>query len=164
MRPTVDPTHKVLEEILREMVDADVDVTAREVVRRHPLLKSPSDFTRNTTRMKLISDAQKLQDAARLLRTDVMVQKSATLAEQLSAESARVKELEGQVRSLVASHLACVRVVKEVGGMKGLLHFWKTYGAVAEHLQAVGGLAGPADVTGLEFRNRPPSTRPEKKS
>lgn len=146
MRITVDPSHDALEKVLAELLAEDIDITAREVARRHPSLKNASAFTRNESRLALITKAQDTQSAARAVNSKPLVQKAATLSEQLARKSARVEELEKQVSCLVASHAACVRAVMRHGGIQALQRFWKEYAEVAKELERLGALPRGADV------------------
>lgn len=163
MRVTVDPSHDALEKVLAELLDEDIDITVREVARRHPSLKNASAFTRNESRLAVIKKAQDKQSAARKVHSEPLVQKAATLSEQLASKSARVDELEKQVRCLVASHAACVRAVMRHGGVQALQRFWKEYAEVAAELERLGALPRGADVVPFEVvtnpQNRPRGPR-----
>lgn len=157
MRATVDEAHVDLERVLAELLAADVDITVREVARHHPSLKNASAFTRSEARRVLISKAQATQAAARAVHSGPLVQKAATLAEQLAEKSAKVEELERQVRGLVASHAACVRAVMRCGGMQALQRFWEDYSEVSEELARVGALPAGAQVIQLDPSGGAPS-------
>lgn len=146
MRVTVDASHDELTRVLSELLAADIDITVREVARRHSSLKNASAFTRNKSRLALITKAQDTQSAARAVDSNPLVQKAATLSEQLAAKSARVAELEQQVRCLVASHAACVRAVMRHGGVQALQRFWKDYAELATELERLGALPAGAEV------------------
>ena len=140
MRLTSDATGEELLRVLDELLKLDVDVTAREVSRRHTSLKSPSAFTRNKARVALIEVARRRQLDARNVRRTPIAARVVTLAEQLKSKAGRVAELERQVSSLVASHAACVRAVMQHGGMESLQRFWFEYRAITESLESAGAL------------------------
>lgn len=144
MRETLDATHEELKRVLSELLATDVDITAREVARRHSSLKHASAFTRHKERAALIEQAQRRQADARNVRGAPIAEKAATLAEQLAEKTARVAELERQVSSLVASHAACVRAVMQHGGMQSLQRFWRDYSGIAESLSALGAVPSGA--------------------
>jgi hypothetical protein len=123
MRVTLGETHAELTRVLAELLAADIDITVRDVARYHSSLKNASAFTRSEARIALINDAKRTQVAARAVQTKPLVQKAATLAEQLAEKSARVVELERHVGGLVASHAACVGAVMRHGGMRTLQRF-----------------------------------------
>lgn len=149
MRTTVDKNHEELERVLADLLAADIDITVREVARRHPSLKNASAFTRSEGRIDLIRNAQKTQAAARCVQSNPLVKKAATLSEQLEKKSARVNELERQVRCLVAAHLACVRAVMQHGGMRSLQRYWNDYSEVLEVLKHLEALPTGAQVIQL---------------
>lgn len=64
MRPLVDQDHAELKAILSALLLEDVDVSAREVARRHRSLKNVTAFTRNDARAQLI-------DAARIRQREI---------------------------------------------------------------------------------------------
>jgi hypothetical protein len=150
MRVTLDETHAELNRVLAELLAADIDITVREVARYHSSLKNASAFTRSEARLALINDAKRTQVAARAVQTKPLVQKAATLAEQLAEKSARVVELERQVGCLVASHAACVRAVMRHGGMRALQRFWEDYNEVSLELERLGALPAGAQIIQLE--------------
>ncbi|MDI4635250.1 hypothetical protein J7U46_19460 [Pelomonas sp. V22] len=146
MRLTVDANHEELSRILDELLAVDVDISAREIARRHSVLKNASAFTRHTERAGLIAAAQRRQTDARNVRELPVAKKAATLAEQLAEKSARVEELERQVAGLVASHAACVRAVMQHGGVRALQQFWMEYRGLSDILQELNALPAGAKV------------------
>lgn len=146
MRETLDAEHVELSAILDELLASDVDITAREVARRHSALKNASAFTRHKERAALIDRARTRQNDARSVRHEPMLKKAATLAEQLDEKSATVATLERQVKSLVASHVACVRAVMQHGGMQSLQRFWADYRDIAKTLAELDALPSGAEI------------------
>jgi hypothetical protein len=142
MRRLIDEGGSELRQVLEELLRADVDVTVREIARRHSKLKNPSAFVRNADRMAMIADAQKRQSLA---RGDGHSQPG-SLTRLLEERNARIKVLESQIRALVASHAACVRAVMMHGGTRGLERFWTEYKAIADTVREVGGMPPSADV------------------
>lgn len=149
MRPTVDANHEELNRILEDLIASDIDISSREVARRHSALKNASAFTRHTERARLIEAAQKRQVDARNVSELPATRKAATLAEQLAVKSARVQELERQVAGLVASHTACVRAVMQHGGIRALQQFWTEYRGLADILQELDALPRGAKVISI---------------
>lgn len=148
MKPRLDDRNAELAGILDALVAADITITVREVARHHPSLRNASAFTRNPERMRLIDQAQNRQ---RQLRTTLNphVVRATSLSEQLAQKNDRVKELEGQVRTLIASHAACVQAVMAVGGMNALQRYWKEYKAIGESLRAISAFPDSGDVVQL---------------
>lgn len=146
MRLTLDASHEELNRILNELIASDVDISAREVARRHSTLRNASAFTRHTERAELIEAARRRQADARSVRELPVAKKAASLAEQLEEKSARVEVLERQVAGLVASHAACVRAVMQHGGVRALQQFWTEYRELADLLQDLNALPAGAKV------------------
>jgi hypothetical protein len=155
MRPVKDAEHSDLREVLESLIANDVDVTVREVARRHPTLKNASAFTRSEARVALIEQARQRQQDARKVRAGPEAEKALTLSEALEQRTQRVEQLELQVKQLVASHAACVRAVMMHGGMASLERFWAEYKAIGEGMKALGAVPQPADVVPLARPGRP---------
>lgn len=150
MRPVLDADHAELREVLTSLLAGDVDVTSREVARRHSSLKNASAFTRSPDRLKLIVAAQQRQQDARRLVAEPHEKKTQSLADKLQEKEARVVELERQVEALIASHSACVRAVISHGGMPALRRFWTDYKAIGDALATIGAIPGGAKVIELK--------------
>lgn len=120
-----DEDVSVVRSILEELLSIDQDITAREVARRHPSLKAASSITRDPMRRGLLSEYQQKQKnlrqwAARTQKT------SATSVERILADrDARISQLERQVEVLVASHVAMLRAVGEIGGFGQWARFFE---------------------------------------
>ena len=56
MRLLLDPKNEELADILNTLLTDNIDITAREVARRHSTLKNPSAFTRNEARCRIPDD------------------------------------------------------------------------------------------------------------
>jgi cell division protein ZapA (FtsZ GTPase activity inhibitor) len=153
MKPRADDDNVQLAGILDNLLASDVDITVREVARRHPSLRHASAFTRDTERMELIQRAQARQTHLRTTLNPHVV-RALTLAEKLDVKSEHVMELEGQVRALVASHAACIQAVMVSGGMAALERFWKEYKAIGDSLRTVSAFPDSAEVVTLH-RDKP---------
>lgn len=152
MRPFIDPDHEELEAVLADLIAGDINITAREVARRHPTLKNVSAFTRNSDRAARIEDAQARQNALRAIALGPDRVKVASVTEQLGKKTEEAHALKGQVEALVASHVACIRAVLRHGGMPALERFWADYKAVGEAVRAAGAVPARADVIPLAKR------------
>lgn len=141
MRPLHDSGNTELRRVLEALLADDVEITAREVARRHPTLKNASAFTRTPARRLLIEEARKRQADARNVRLGDAAARSVTLVKQLAEKNRRIDVLEREVAALITSHAACVRAVMQHGGMRALETFWSNYkdisSVVREELNAV---------------------------
>ncbi|MCP3725436.1 hypothetical protein M3I53_20305 [Paraburkholderia sp. CNPSo 3272] len=154
MKPRADDDNTELAGVLDALLASDVDITVREVARRHPSLRNASAFTRDPDRMRLIQHSQARQQH---LRTTLNphAERALTLSEKLDVKSGHATELEAQVRALVTSHAACIQAVMVAGGMAALERFWKEYREVGEKLREVSAYPDAADV--VEFRKGKPA-------
>lgn len=154
MRVLLDPTQQDLNAILRQLMEEDVDITAREVARRHPTIKAVTAFTRNAVRAQVIADAQRRQQEVRAVATNPHRKRAETLGEQLERRGEKLSELEGAVDALVASHVACVRAVMRHGGMPALERFWHDYKEIGEMVASLGGVPESAPVIDLAQKRK----------
>jgi hypothetical protein len=152
MRRLLDNENVELRAVLDTLLTEDVDVTVREVARRHSKLRNASAFTRNADRMAMIEQAKQRQEDARHVKMDPELTRSATLSELLVQRNQEVKRLKAQVSSLVASHAACVRAVMLHGGMSALERFWTDYKSIGEAVRDLEALPSGAEV--IELRRR----------
>ena len=152
MRKLLDETNEGLQAVLEVLIAQDVDITVREVARRHPQLNSASDFTRSTARMKLIEKAQQRQKDARQVKLGPLAKRSSTTSEMLAKRTAEVKALESQVQALVAACAACIRAVSKHGGMPAVERFWIDYKGVADTIREVGAMPSGGQVIDLPSR------------
>lgn len=148
MKPRADHDNTELAGVLDALLASDVDITVREVARRHPSLRNASAFTRNPERMRLIQQSQARQQHLRTaLNPDA--KRARTLSEKLDVKTGQATELEAQVRALVTSHVACIQAVMVAGGMAALERFWREYREVGDRLREVSAYPDAADVVEL---------------
>ena len=138
MRRLADTDNEELQAVLEALIAEDIDVTVREVARRHRTLSHASAFTRNPQRASLIAATQARQADARNVKRGPEVQKATSATEALRRQAKRVRELEGQVRMLAAAMAGCIRAVRAHGGSSALERFWKEYRAVSDAAREAG--------------------------
>lgn len=159
MRPLLDRDHAKLSAVLEQLLAEDVDVTAREVARRHPTLKNVTAFTRNVERAAMIKQAKRRQDEVRAVALAPHRSQVASITSQLERKAAEVVELQAQVSALVTSHVACVRAVLRHGGMPALERFWSDYKSIGDSVRAARAVPASAEVIAMPSRSRPPPRR-----
>lgn len=148
-RKTKDPSHVELKALLSDMLDRDEDITARAVARLHSTVNNASDYTRHVERRALLEEAQAKQQELRKFVGRVKRDGSKAAAEKLQAAEARIRELEADEAARVASHLAMIRAVAELGGTAKLLAFYKSYSDIRDRLSRQGAL--PAALATVEL-------------
>lgn len=154
MRRLQDPDNAGLKKVLEQLLSSNVDVTVREVARRHPELKNASAFTRNEERMALIVAARQQQEHVRSIASGLTSPSTQSAAakhvEGVSAhQTAEAQALQLKLRRMVTAHAALIRAVQLAGGMGALERFWREYKDIADtvmELEAV-----PANAVVLEF-------------
>jgi hypothetical protein len=139
-RKTSDPQHVELKSVLESMLESDHDVTAREVVRRHSSLKNASDVTRHVERRAIFEAYLAKQNELRQFAGRVKQSGPAIAAKKLQATEERIRELERNEESRIASHLAMITAVCELGGTAKLLKFYHQYARIRDSLANQGAL------------------------
>jgi hypothetical protein len=133
-----------MREILESLLVNDEDLTARAVARLHSTIKAASSITRSPPRKKLLAEYQKRQSDYRRWRGRVAKQSGTDIAASLAQKHTRVTELEATVQLLIASHLAMLRAVGELGGFSKWTKFYEQYREVRDKLGKLGALPAPA--------------------
>lgn len=137
---TVVSAHEVMQSILEELLANNIDITAREVARRHPSINAASSITRIPERRKLLEDYQAQQKTFREWSARSNKSSPARLQEQLAKRDMKIKELEQKVMILTASHVAMIKAVGELGGFPKWAAFFEKYKAVRKQLETMGAM------------------------
>lgn len=125
---------------LQEMLDDNETVTARGVVRRMAGVEAASSLTRDPWRSGIVAEFRAEQERVRrqVERTD---KSSPTqVAAALAREKERNAVLERQVAILTASHLALIKAVGELGGLRAWARFFDGYDAAGQELRTLGAM------------------------
>ncbi|MEK7248468.1 MAG: hypothetical protein AAB092_08355, partial [Chloroflexota bacterium] len=146
-RPSVDQDHSELTKVLEALLTEDVTISANAVARRHSTLQSTTAITRSPARMTLLRDFQARQQRARELLEKAGSAATTRMARALAAREAEVATLRRQVTALVEGHVALVRVVAEMGGVRQLTKFYENYREVREQLGELAALPDSPDPT-----------------
>lgn len=149
MRKLLDAGNTDLTAVLERLLLEDVDITAREVARRHPTLRNASAFTRNASRAVLIRGAMQRQADARQVKDGGVASRARTLSDALEEQNGRVVELETRVNALVSAVVLCIRAVRLSGGAASLERLWTTYKEVGDALREEGVVPPSARVLQL---------------
>ena len=135
-RPTVDPEHSRLRQILDTLIEENVAVTASAVIARHEDLNAVSAITRSPERMALVRDYQKRQRTARDWQRKASNTTHQKLINVLAERDLTVEALQQQVTTLVEGHVAMVNVVAEMGGMQKLTEYYSRFRDLRERIKA----------------------------
>lgn len=140
-RKTQDQDNRELDSVLQELLTQNINITAREVARRHSSLSSASTITRHLERRKLLEDYQKRQSEMRTWQDRLGKRSKEQVAGELAAQQARISELDETVRTLVTGHVALIAAVAQVGGMSKLSKFYENFREVRQQLIQVSAIA-----------------------
>ncbi|HEX7643465.1 MAG TPA: hypothetical protein VF472_14760 [Burkholderiaceae bacterium] len=127
--------------ILEKMLAGDEDITARAVARLHPSIKAASSITRSERRSKLLAQYQERQAEYRRWRNRAGKQSSASIAASFEQKEQRINELEANVQILIASHVAMLRAIGELGGFSKWAKFYEQYREVRDDLAKIGAMS-----------------------
>lgn len=116
--------------VLDAMLEGDVDITHRAVVRAVQGLSAPSSITRDNYRRGLVEYYQSIQTERRSWVKRAQKASKATVIAQLAAKDLRIQDLERQNAILTASHKAMILAVGELGGMAAWHRFFESYDQV----------------------------------
>lgn len=150
-RKTKDPAHVELNALLAAMLDRDEDITARALSRLHSCVNNATDYTRHPERRALLEAAQAKQQELRKFVGNVKRTGTKIAAAKLQVGEARIHELEANEAARIASHLAMIRAMAELGGTAKLLTFYKSYAGIRDRLHRQGAL--PVTLTNCEAAN-----------
>jgi hypothetical protein len=139
-RKTKDPTHSELKSVLESMLERDDEITARAVSRLHSTVTNASDITRHVERRAMLEQFQAKQQEIRKFAGKVRHSGTAVAAKQLQAVDERIRELESNEAARIASHLAMINAVCELGGTAKLQKFYKQFAQIRDQLSRQGAL------------------------
>lgn len=139
-RKTHDPQHEELKAVLDGLLERNEDVTARAVARLHSCVKNASGIVRHSERQQILKQYQARQNELRKVASKLHRSGTAAAAVKLQASSERVRELEENEAARIASHLAMIHAVAEMGGTAKLQQFYKRFSNVRDALVREGSL------------------------
>ena len=151
-RNIIDPLHTELTSVLNGMLDRNKDITARSVTRIHATLKNASDITRHPDRRAILEKFQTKQLELRKFAGKVKHSGTTIAAKRLQASDERVLELEANEAARVASHLAMISAMCELGGTAKLVRFYKKYAHIRDQLAKQGALPPDFGENTVPFR------------
>lgn len=134
VRKTIDPEHEELRALLEGLLGRNEDISARAVARLHSLVKDASGITRHPERRKLLETYQQRQQEFRTALGSIRRSGTAAVAAQLEAANTRIRELEDGQAARIASHVAMIHAVAEIGGAAKLHEFYKRFAPIRDRL------------------------------
>ena len=139
-RKTKDPLHTELSTVLEGMIERNEDISARAVTRIHSTVKNASDITRHIERRAILERFQSKQVELRKFAGKVKHSGTTVAARSLQAAEEKIRELEANEEARVASHLAMINAMCELGGTAKLLKFYVEYSHIRDKLSQQGAL------------------------
>lgn len=143
----------LLVQILEELLQKNVNITAREVARLHPHIGHASTITRNPNRSEVLALYQTKQKEIRGHLGRLGKRSKESTAAELANKDLRIAELEKQVELLQSSHLAMIRAVGELGGMSKWMRFFENYKEARDLLYQMNVLPD-AEISGIHDQKR----------
>lgn len=139
-RKTIDPQHEELKAVLDGLLERNEDMTARAVTRLHSSVKNASAIVRHPGRRQILEQYQARQRELRAAMGKVRQSGAAAAAVKIQASAERIRELEESETARVASHLAMIHAVAEMGGTAKLQQFYKRFANIRDSLAREGSL------------------------
>lgn len=139
-RKTKDPLHTELTAVLEGMLERNEDITARAVARLHSTVNNASDITRLQERREILEQFQAKQQVLRKFASKVKHSGTRIAAKKLFETDEKIRKLQDNEAARVASHLAMIAVVCELGGTAKLQKFYKQYAHIRDQLAQQGAL------------------------
>lgn len=118
-----NPIDKDMVQVLEILMERDEGITARAVARLHPTIKHASSITRSDSRSALLAQYQTKQREMRTYAKRMKKGSVGKISRALAEKDQKIAGLERQVEILTASHVALIRAVGELGGMKKWVNF-----------------------------------------
>lgn len=129
-----------MRQVLDDLLARDESITARAVARLHPRINAASSITRSAERSRMLAQYQERQAEFRRWRGKPDRLSKAAAADALAQRDLRIAQLESQVALLIASHLAMIRAVGELGGFSKWAQFYESYSTSRTQLAQLGAL------------------------
>ena len=120
--------------ILEDMLNDDITISARAVANRHTQIKSASSFTRHPDRLALISKYQERQSQHRTWQKRLGKTSSEKVNQLLATKDEKICELEMKNKLLITSHIAMLKAVGEMGGFAKWSELFKDFQQVRKLL------------------------------
>ena len=159
-RKTIDPLHEELRAILEGLLERNEDISARAIARLHSSVKDASGITRHPERRTLLKNYQLRQQELRTALGNIRRSGTAVAAAQFEAANTRIRELEDSQAARIASHVAMIHAVAEIGGTAKLLQFYKRFASIRDRLAQDCSL--PAQFLGNEITSKVPKSKSRK--
>ena len=126
--------------ILEKMIEDEVNITVRGVIRLHSTLKAPSSITRNPLRTEIVNHYTNKQEELNSWQKRVGKTSKDNLSKLLAEKDLIISELERKVDLLTASHVAMIRAVGELGGSAKWAAFFKDFQSIRNDLENMGAM------------------------
>lgn len=143
-----DDDNIILRQVLSDMLEEDVDISASAAAARHPSFRHASYITRYDDRRALIKVAEADQEAKRARSPVPGASKKSRdeLVADIAKKAAELAELRSQLDALTTSHRMMIDAVVSVGGYTKLLEFYTRWKTVRDTVFAIPGSMPSADV------------------
>lgn len=143
-----DDDNVILRQVLSDMLDEDVDISASAVAVKHPTFRHASYITRYDDRRALLKAAETEQKEKRAKSPVPGANKKSRdeLVADIAKQSAELTKLRSQLDALTTSHRMMIDAVVSVGGYTKLLEFYARWKTVRDAVFSIPGSLPSADV------------------
>lgn len=162
VRKRLDETDTQLKAILEDLLAENVNISAREVAKRHPDVASASTITRDHARRELLESYQLRQVELQKWQNRLKKGNKAEVATKLEQQQSRIEQLERNEEILLRGHVSLIAVMAELGGTTKLSSYYSRFSELRNSLTQLNALPqhfGTAEIGGVAAKARKKSSR-----
>lgn len=138
---TLDPILCEMESVMKDQLRKDETISARSVASKLKSVSAASSLTRNVARKELIEKFKAKQSELRRFALSDSKKSKGKLQENLNKCKERINSLENENQILIASHMAMISIVGELGGFPKWKKMFSDYKNAFNYLQKSGALS-----------------------
>lgn len=134
VRKRSDEADTQLIAILENLLAENINISAREVAKRHPAVASASTITRDRARRELLESYQVRQVELQKWQNRLKKGNKAEVATQLARQQSRIEQLERTEEILLRGHISLIAVMAELGGTTKLSSYYNRFSELRNSL------------------------------
>ncbi|NHZ91055.1 hypothetical protein F2P45_18830 [Massilia sp. CCM 8733] len=163
VRKRSDEADTQLTAILESLLAENINISAREVAKRHPEVASASTITRDRARRELLEIYQLRQVELNKWQDRLKKGSKAEVATKLEQQQSRIEQLERNEEILLRGHVSLIAVMAELGGTTKLSSYYNRFSELRDSLAQLNALPESArKISGIAAKERkksPPKKR-----
>lgn len=149
VRKRSDEADTQLIAILESLLAENINISAREVAKRHPEVASASTITRDPARRELLESYQLRQLELQKWQNRLAKGNKAEVATQMERQQSRIEQLERNEEILLRGHVSLIAVMAELGGTTKLAQYYAHFSELRNSLIQLNALPERFNSTAL---------------